>query len=136
MSATTPPGDDPTSSINGAEVPVCVKVTPLFNRKNAPLFRVVKVVSLPRISVPEIETFGGSPLPTVTGGPVMVVLLSRLKKLDWVVREPPVNDAKGAVPVLVIEAPSAMLNGGASGLIKVAPDATMYGPATDKELPG
>ena len=94
----------------------------------------MNVVSVPRMSVPLIDTVGGSPLPTVGEVPPKEVLLSKLTKLDCVVAEPLVKEANGPAPVLVMTAPSAMLKGGASGLMNVASAATRYGPASESDV--
>src|SRR5262245_17966096 len=76
-------------------------------------------------------TIGPTPLPTTSGGPVMVEPLEMATRLLLpllTATEPPMNDAKGLVEVLVMIAPSAMLNAVVSWMRIVDGADTRYGP--------
>jgi hypothetical protein len=61
------------------------------------------------------------------------VPLRRSKRLPVVVTDPPVKEEKGALLVLVILAPSAMLKPSAeSKTLIVVPEVTKYEPAKDR----
>jgi hypothetical protein len=102
--------------------------------KNEP-FGTANVVFVPSISVPAMDIFGATPLPTVTGLP-KEVLESRPKKLKADVTDPAENEANGLVVVLTSVAPSATLKAFPSVVTNVAPpDELRYGPVRVSEVP-
>jgi hypothetical protein len=105
----------------------------MLNRLNGELITVSVALS----SGPARLIVGGTPLPTAVGWPGVVKEVSAARPTTFppTVVDPPDIDAKGCVEVLLITAPSAMLNALVSIALYVVPFEARYGPESDRDVP-
>ena len=111
-----------------------------MNMNETPGLRLADVMRVPRTSrrPPASSTTLGSPFPVVVGCPGVVNELrewTAMKLLAGEAIEPPVNEANGAVVVLRMTDPSAMLNPTWSWTLNSALAAERYGPLRNRKDP-